>query len=81
MNYVTRDMNLVTRQAPRPSAPTRTAKASDPGRAARMAKERADIRRLSVFITEGETAEARKSAANLVQTLRYGFIRRYGESP
>jgi hypothetical protein len=50
-------------------------------RAQRMAKERADIRKLSVFITQGETAEARRRAANTVQMLRFGFIRRYGESP
>jgi hypothetical protein len=47
----------------------------------RMALERADIKRLSVFITAGETAEARRRAADTVQMLRNGFIRRYGESP
>jgi hypothetical protein len=50
-------------------------------RAQRMAKERADLRKLSIFITQGETAEARRRAAHTVQMLRFGFIRRYGESP
>jgi hypothetical protein len=46
-----------------------------------MEKERADLRKLSIFITQGETAEARRRAAHTVQMLRFGFIRRYGESP
>ncbi len=50
-------------------------------RAQRMEKERADLRKLSIFITQGETAEARRRAAHTVQMLRFGFIRRYGESP
>lgn len=45
------------------------------------AHDRAAIERIRPFVREGETPEARQSAASLLGTLTANYIRRYGERP
>lgn len=56
-------------------------KLDDPDLARRKAADRLHIKKLSVFIREGGTAEARASAVGVVGVLTANFVRRYRERP